>query len=178
MKKILKELFFINFLNLNGALTQKSKEKYPEDSDDVAKSVFKTKIVLNSILLGILYGVLFGLLGNYKETPYMLDFIIGFLSILGILEIFIGFINILFESGDTEAYQALPIPSNVIFRSRILTVSTLAIQYLIPSIILFTKFFADNGFSIFSIIAGIINAIIFAMMMLGIGVIFGRLLGN
>lgn len=169
---VLRKLFAINLIYAYPMVTTQLKNKMSKK-----KQFDFTKKVRNNYLIGgffiIFLYTIFTIFMDFKEAPLLLDFFVIMLLLMGVLQNFIYFFNVFYESKDIEAYMALPIDEKTVFLSKLLTISFTGLQMSLPIFTIFFIFFIKMGKGI--VFAGIFALIDFLILFL-ISTLFNMIL--
>lgn len=129
----LKELFKINLIYLGGksshAMIERQRKKGKEEQS-IYKSILGTQI---ATMLGLTLLYIFIMMPfPVEEIPVYFDNMTMLLLILGIVQSYTMFYNVLYEAGDVESYLSLPIEPRLIYISKLLAILLGSFVFVLP----------------------------------------------
>ncbi|MDO5755306.1 MAG: hypothetical protein Q4P28_03640 [Tissierellia bacterium] len=147
---IFKELMKINLLYANPQLTSQTKtrmEKKHQDLGQLYRQILIRGFGLSTLLMVLIYGV-FAWIFDFSKTPLIFDNYLLFFLIIGTIQVFVLFYNVMYDSKDLAHLMPLPVRSVEIYGAKLVTISLSASQMVFPMIIFVFKFFWDNGYAL------------------------------
>lgn len=156
-KKLFKWLFGINLIYAYPMANGKAKKKIEKNKKvDFKKNIRNLYFFSIFIVLGT-YGILMSLL-DFNNAPILLDsFVLAFI-LMSIMQNFVYFFNVFYESKDVDYLKVLPIRERTVFLSKLATVSFVSLQLSLPIAAMMFFYFLDMEKSIaFAIVFAILD---------------------
>ena len=165
---VIKNLFLTNLMYVNPMQTAKYRKKY-KGTADIRKKIFNNLLLLNILNIVVFY-ILFGnsLFSGVLAGPSY-KYILLFLIIMTALTLSTTFLNMFYESKDTNSLLPLPVSEKELFTGKFLVLLFQLSGLFIPVIVINFIIAVNTEFSLVQIIISLIYSLCI------IAIIFGGL---
>lgn len=164
--KTIKNLFLTNLMYINPIQTAKYRKKY-KGTVDIRKKVFNNQLLLIGLNIFIFY-MLFNSIFNAVVSGPLYKYVILFLFVMSALTLSTTFLNMFYESKDTNSLTPLPISEKELFIGKFLVLLFQLSGIFIPVVVINFIVSTSNGFSLLSVLIALIYSICIIVIISGI----------